>query len=97
MKIFSIAAMLVAGATLSLGAPTMAQTVHETKVHTDTKMSDGVATTTRKVVHVSKRKTRHPKKILGVKVGHKTAVHKTVKTTSVSSNGDASTTVKTSH
>ena len=64
---------------------------HDTKVH------DGVATTTTKVTETTKRKTHRPKKVLGVKVGHKTVKRKVVRETSVSSDGDRSTTVKTSH
>lgn len=97
MKLHRVAALILASAALSPVVPAMAQTVTQTKVNTDTNMKKGVATTKTTVTHTSKRKTRHPKKILGVKVGHKTAVNKTVKTTSVSTNGDSSTTVKTSH
>ena len=89
----AIAAALVA----LCGSPALAQTTRETKVDHDTKVHDGVATTTTKVTQTSKRKTNRPKKVLGVKVGHKTVEHKTVRETSVSSNGDRKTTVKTSH
>ena len=61
-----------------------AQTTAETKV--STKMaSDGTKTT--KVVHVRKRKTHRPRKILGVKVGTKTVTHKTVHETTTGPNG----------
>lgn len=80
---------------LTCGAPAMAQTVRETKVDHDTKVHDGVATTTTKVTETSKRKTHRPKKVLGVKVGHKTVKHKVVRETSVSSNGDRKVAVKT--
>jgi hypothetical protein len=83
--------------TIVSGAPLLAQTVRQTKVDTDTSMTDGVATTKRTVTHTTKHKTRQPKKILGVQVGHKTAVKKTVRETSVSSNGDSSSTVKTTN
>lgn len=87
----SVAAVLV----LMCGAPVAAQTTHETKVDHDTSVKDGVATTKTKVTETSKRKTRQPKKVLGVKVGHKTVKHQTVRETSVSSDGDRKTTVKT--
>ncbi len=67
-----------------------AQTSTETKVSTDTK--DG--TTKTKVVHVRKHRSRHQRKILGVKVGHKTVTHKTVHETTMGPNGSSSTTTK---
>ena len=94
MKLSHIAAA-TAAALLVAGTPALAQTTNQTKVTHDTDMKNGVATTTTKVTHTSKRKTRQPKKVLGVKVGHKTVTHKTVRETKASSNGDASTTVKT--
>jgi hypothetical protein len=90
-------ASLAAGVALSLAAPSLAQVERATKVEHDTSHKDGVATTTTKVTSVDKRKTRQPKKVLGVKVGHKTAETKTVRETSRSTNGDVSTKVKTSH
>ena len=84
------------GVKMICGTPAAAQTTHETKVDHDTKMHDGVATTTTKVTETSKHKTHHPKKVLGVKVGNKTVTRKTVRETSVSSDGDRKTTVKTS-
>ena len=72
-------------------APATAQTTASTKVSTSTG-SDG--TTKTKVVHTRKRKTHRPKKILGVKVGHKTVTHKTVHETTSGPDG-ASTTTKT--
>ena len=95
MKLFP-AAPLFAALTLA-GAPAAAQTTTETKVSSGTDVKDGVVTEKRKVVHVTKRKTAAPKKILGVKVGHKTATTKTVRETSASSDGAASTSVKTTH
>jgi hypothetical protein len=91
------AAAAIAAAVMIVGTPVIAQTVRETKVDHDTKVHDGVATTTTKVTETSKRKTAEPKKVLGVKVGHKTVTKKTVRETSVSSDGDHKTTVKTSH
>ncbi len=85
------------GFALATGTTVMAQTTSETTVKTDTSMKDGVATKKTKVEHVRKHKTGHSRKILGVKVGHKTHVNKTVKETTTSSNGDKSTTVKTSN
>lgn len=82
---------------MAAGTPAVAQTETQTKVAHDTSMKHGVATAKTTVTHTSKRKTHRPKKILGIKVGHKTVVHRTVKQTTVSSNGDRSTTVKTSH
>ncbi|MBY9064998.1 hypothetical protein K7957_18855 [Sphingomonas yunnanensis] len=96
MKIKQVAAALGA-TTLLVAAPALAQTTHETKVVHDTRVHDGTATTTTRVTETSKRKTRQPKKVLGVKVGHKTETTKVVKETAVSSNGDHKTVVKTSH
>lgn len=96
MKISHLAASIAAAA-LVAGAPLAAQTTTETQVSTGTSVKDGVATTKRTVTHTTKRKTRQPRKILGVKVGTKTAVSKTTKETKTSSNGDQTTTVKTSH
>ncbi len=79
---------------LCIGTPALAQTTTETKVDHDTSTKDGVATSKTTVTRTSKHETNRPKKILGVKVGHKKVVHKTVKKTSVSSNGDSTTTVK---
>ncbi len=89
------AAALAASFALVCGAPVIAQTTHETKVDHDTSVKNGVATTKTKVTQTSKHKTRQPKKVLGVKVGHKTVKHQTVRETAVSSNGDQKTTVKT--
>ena len=97
MKTYLVAASIAAGFALASATPLMAQTMQQTKVDHDTSMKNGVATTKTTVTHTTKHKTRRPKKILGVKVGHKTAVSKTVKETKTSSNGDSSTTVKTSH
>ncbi|MGC5799547.1 hypothetical protein [Sphingomonas sp. NFX23] len=94
MKIRNVAA-IAATLTLLCGAPVVAQTTHETKVGHDTSVKNGVATTKTKVTETTKRKTRRPKKVLGVKVGHKTVKHQTVRETAVSSNGDRKTTVKT--
>jgi hypothetical protein len=95
MKLFQ--AILPAVAALAIGGtgPSSAQTMSKTKVTTDTDVKGGVATDKVKVVNVQKRKTHRPKRILGVKVGHKTAKVKTVKETARSSNGDTSATVKT--
>ena len=87
----------LAAVSLTAAVPALAQTSVKTKVSTDVDHHDGVATRTTKVVHVRKHKTHRAKRILGVKVGHKTVVRKTVKETSVSSNGEKSTTVKTTH
>ncbi len=88
---------VTAALALSCGSPALAQTVQQTKVDHDTSVKNGVATTKTKITHTTKRKTHRPKKVLGVKVGHKTVTRKTVRETSVSTNGDRSTTVKTSH
>lgn len=88
---------LSAAFALTCAAPALAQTTHETKVDHDTKVHDGVATTTTKVTETSKHKTQRPKKVLGVKVGHKTVTRKTVRETAVSSDGGRKTTVKTSN
>ena len=97
MKLHHTLTPVVAALALSTGAAVSAQTTTQTKVSTDTSMDNGVATQKTKVEHVRKHKTSRPKKILGVKVGHKTVTHKTVKETTNSSNGDHSTTVKTSN
>ena len=89
-----LAAPIAAALALATGLPAQAQTTHETKVSHDTSMKDGVATEKTKVTHVSKRKTHRPKKVLGVKVGHKTVTHKTVHESSASSNGDSSSSIK---
>ncbi len=93
MKMYMFASS-IAALGLVVAAPVTAQTSSETKVSTDTGMKDGMATKKVKVVHIRKHKTRHAKRILGVKVGHKTRVSKTVKETTTSANGDHSTTVK---
>ena len=95
MTIIRTASLLLAVPALALGLPAAAQTTAKTEVSHDTSMKDGVATSTTKVEHTTKRKTHRPKKILGVKVGHKTVTHKTVRETSTSTNGDMTTTVKT--
>ena len=95
MTIIRTASLLLAVPALALGLPAAAQTTAKTEVSHDTSMKDGVATATTKVQHTTKRKTHRPKKILGVKVGHKTVTHKTTRTSSVSSNGDHSSTVET--
>ena len=97
MKRFQTILPALAVFAISSAVPATAQTTTETKVTRDSDMKDGVATDKMKVVSVQKHKTRHAKRILGVKVGHKTAVHKTEKTTSQSSNGDMSTKVKTTN
>lgn len=88
---------LAAMSALALAAvPVAAQTSTSTKVTQSSGTDNGAPTHTTKVVHTTKRKTHRPKKILGVKVGHKTAVTKTVRETSTGPDG-ASTTVKTTH
>lgn len=90
------ATAFAAALTMICGTPALAQTTRETKVDRDTRVHDGVATTTTRVTETSKRKTNRPKKVLGVKVGHKTVERKTVRESSVSSDGDRSVKVKTS-
>lgn len=92
---FRNVAAIAATLTLLSGAPVAAQTTHETKVDHDTSVKNGVATTKTKVTETTKRKTHRPKKVLGVKVGHKTVKHKIVHETAVSSDGDRKTSVKT--
>ena len=89
-----LAAMALAA---GLAMPASAQVSRETKVTHDVSTQDGVTTKTTRVKHIKKVKTRHPKRILGVKVGHKTRKVETVKTTSTSSNGDYKQSVKTTH
>lgn len=95
MKLLLAAPLFAALAIPAL--PATAQTSVKTEVKNDTDVKDGVVTRTHKVTHVAKRKTSRPKKILGVKVGHKTATTKTVRETSTSSDGDMTTSVKTTH
>lgn len=89
-----LAAPLIAALALTIGVPAQAQTTSSTKVTHDTGMNDGMPTSTTKVTHVTKRKTHRPKKIFGVKVGHKTVTHKTVRTTTMGADGDRSMSVK---
>ena len=91
-----LAAPMIVAMALTVALPAQAQTTSSTKVTHDTSMSDGVATQTTKVTHVTKRKTHRPRKILGVKVGHKTVVHKTVRKVTTGTNGDMSTQTTTS-
>ena len=90
-----VSMIVAAGAALMVVAPAGAQTTAQTKVSNNTHVdNNGVVTQQHKVTHVTKRKTHHPKKVLGVKVGHKTVTHKTERTTTTDSQGNASTTVK---
>ncbi|WP_206238971.1 hypothetical protein [Novosphingobium terrae] len=93
----TLAAMALGLGVTLVAVPASAQVSNETKVSHDTTMQNGVATRTTKVEHVRKVKTRHPKKILGVKVGHKTRTTKTIQTRSVSSNGDHSSSTEIKH
>ena len=68
----------IAALALMTGAAATAQTTTETKVSTDTTVKNGVPVKKTKVVHIRKHRSRRPRKILGVKVGHKTVTHKTV-------------------
>ena len=95
MKFILAAAPILAA--FAFATPGVAQTTVKTEVKNDTDVKDGVVTQKRKVIHTTKHKTRQPKKILGVKVGHKTKTDKTVRETTTSSDGDQSMTVKTSH
>lgn len=80
--------------TFALAGGSVAQTTTTTEVKTG--VENGAPTKTTKVVHVHKRKTHRVRKILGVKVGHKTAVSKTVKETKTGPDG-TSTTVSSTH
>ncbi|WP_287978940.1 hypothetical protein [Sphingomonas sp.] len=86
---------VIAAAAMLCGTPLLAQTSQETKVDHDTSVRNGVATTKTKVTQTTKHKTHRPKRVLGVKVGHKTVKHRIVRETDVSSNGDSKSTVKT--
>ncbi|WP_242096763.1 MULTISPECIES: hypothetical protein [unclassified Sphingomonas] len=97
MTLFRTAAPILAALAMTAAMPATAQTTNEVKVSHDTGMHDGMRTHTTKVVHVRKHKTRRAKRILGVKVGHKTRTTKVVRETTRSANGDVSTSVKTSH
>ena len=89
------AAASVAALALVATLPATAQTTAKTEVKTETGTKDGVPTRTTKVTHVRKHKTHRAKRILGVKVGTKTRVAKTVRTTTTSADGDKSVSVKT--
>jgi hypothetical protein len=97
MTLYRNPAVLLAAIALGASTPILAQVSTATKVTTSNSMDNGVATQTTKVVHVKKYKTHHAKRILGVKVGHKTKTIKTVHKTTVSSNGDSSSSVETNH
>lgn len=97
MTLIRTAAPLLAAIAMAAGMPATAQTTVKTHVSHHTSMDDGVRTRTTKVVHVRKHKTRRVKRILGVKVGHKTRTTKTVREVSHSSNGAVSTRVKVTH
>lgn len=88
---YLLAAATVAFTFGTVGVAT-AQTTTETKMSTDAN-ADGSKTT--KVEHIRKHKTHHTKRILGVKVGHKTRVHKTVHKTTTNPDGSQSTESKT--
>ncbi|MGI4731729.1 MAG: hypothetical protein ACRYFW_08285 [Janthinobacterium lividum] len=92
-----LAAPMIAALALAAGLPAQAQTTVKTTVSHDTSMTDAGPTRTTKVTHVVKRKTHRPKKILGVKVGHKTVTRKIERKTTTSADGGMSTQVKTSH
>lgn len=79
---------------LALAGGAVAQTTTSTEVKTG--VENGVPTKTVKTVHVRKHKTHRVKKILGLKVGHKTAVSKTVKEVKTGPDG-TSTKVETTH
>lgn len=97
MKLNRTVAPILAALAMTAAMPASAQTTHETKVTHDTGMKDGVPTATTKVVTVRKHKTRRPKKILGVKVGHKTRTTKVVREKTVDANGVVDQKVKVSH
>ena len=97
MKLYRTAAPILAALAMTVAMPATAQTTHETKVTHDTGMKDGMPTATTKVVTVRKHKTRRPKKILGVKVGHKTRTTKVVRERTTDANGVVSSKVSTSH
>ncbi|WP_375391417.1 hypothetical protein [uncultured Sphingomonas sp.] len=96
MKLRHAAVPLLALA-IAAPLPAIAQTTTKTEVKHDTDVNNGVVTHTRTAVHVTKHKTHRPKKILGVKVGHKTKTTKVVHKTSTSSNGETTNSVKTTH
>lgn len=95
MKFSHAAAAVVAVFAFTTGAAVSAQTTSETKVTTDTSTKDGVPVKKVKVVHVQRHKTHHVKRILGVKVGHKTRVQKTVKETTIGPDGKSTSVTST--
>lgn len=97
MKLYQVILPTMAAFAVTAALPASAQSTTETKVSRDTDVKNGVATDKVKVVNVEKHKTHRAKRVLGVKVGHKTAKTKTVKEMSQSSNGDESTKVKSTH
>ncbi len=92
-----LAAPMIAALALAAGLPVEAQTAVKTTVSHSTKTSDGMPSQTTKVTHVTKRRTHRPRKILGVKVGHKTVTRKVVRKTTTAADGSMSTQVKTSN
>ena len=97
MKLHHLLAPAIAALALSAGRPAAAQTTTQTRVTHGTSMRGGVVTHRTRVVHVTKHKTRRAKRILGVKVGHKTVKTTTVRETTTSSNGATRTVVKRTH
>ena len=93
----TISMLAAVALTAGIAVPASAQVSHETKVTHDVSTQDGVTTNTTRVAHIKKVKTHRAKRILGVKVGHKTRTTKVVKTTSSSSNGDYKQSTTTSH
>lgn len=97
MTLFRTAAPILAALAMTAAMPATAQTTHKTTVSHDTGMKDGMPTATTKVVTVRKHKTRRAKRILGVKVGHKTRTTKVVREKTVDANGTVDQKVKVSH
>lgn len=94
MKLHNSATLAVAALAIGIGAPAVAQTTTKSSVTTSNSVQAGVPATTVKAKVVQKTKTRRAKRVLGVKVGHKSRVHKTVRNTTVTATGDTSTQVK---
>ena len=87
----------LASVALFCGTPALAATTTTTTVTRGASVRNGVVVHRTKVVHVRKRTTRRPRRVLGVQVGHHTNTTKTVRTTVHRANGSTRTTVRTTH
>lgn len=94
MKAYKLATLTAATFALATGTAAIAQTTTKSSVTTSNTVKAGVPATTVKAITVHKTKTRRAKRVLGVKVGHKSRVHKVVRKTTTTATGETSTQVK---